>query len=77
LTKNLILINIPIMSKYELAMERKKEIVSKYGGKNLSEKLNISHPAVSQWEVVPTLRAYQIANFGDFELKYIRPDLVF
>jgi hypothetical protein len=65
------------MSNYELAIQRKKEIVSKYGGKNLSEKLNISHPAVSKWEVIPQLRAYQIATFGDFELKYIRPDLKF
>ena len=65
------------MNKYELAIERKNEIVAKYGGKNLSTMLNISHPAVSKWEVVPPLRAYQIANFGDFQLDYIRPDLKF
>ena len=65
------------MNKYELAKERKKEIVAKYGGKNLSVLLNISHPAVSKWEVVPPLRAFQIANFGDFQLDYIRQDLKF
>jgi len=37
--------------------------------------LNISHPAVSKWQVVPQLRAYQIADLGDFDLHYIRPDL--
>jgi hypothetical protein len=26
---------------------------------------------------VPPLRAFQIANFGDFQLDYIRPDLKF
>ena len=65
------------MNKYELAIERKNEIVAKYGGKNLSTMLNISHPAVSKWEVVPPLRAFQIANFGDFQLDYIRTDLKF
>ena len=43
---------------YELAKERKIEIVSKYGGRNLARILNISHPAVSKWEVIPPLRAY-------------------
>ena len=56
-------------NKYDLAIQRKKEIVAKYGGKNLSEKLNISHPAVSKWEVIPQLRAYQIASFGDYKLE--------
>ena len=65
------------MNKYELAKERKKEIVAKYGGRNLSVLLKISHPAVSKWEVIPPLRAFQIANFGDFNLEYIRPDLTF
>ena len=27
-------------TKYKLAVDRKKEIVSKYGGKNLSKRLN-------------------------------------
>ena len=31
-----------MINKYDLAIQRKKEIVAKYGGKNLSEKLNIS-----------------------------------
>jgi hypothetical protein len=43
---------------YELAKERKTEIVAKYGGRNLARLLNISHPAVSKWQVVPQLRAY-------------------
>jgi len=60
---------------YELAKERKTEIVSKYGGRNLARLLNISHPAVCKWQVVPPLRAYQIADLGDFDLDYIRPDL--
>ena len=37
------------MNLYELAKERKKEVVTKYGGRNLSRMLNISHPAVSKW----------------------------
>lgn len=61
---------------YELAKERKIEIVGKYGGRNLARILNISHPAVSKWEVIPPLRAYQIANLGDYELEYMRPDLI-
>ncbi len=63
--------------KYELAKQRRNEIVAKYGGRNLSKLLNISHPAVSKWEVVPALRAYQIAMLGDYEIDYIRPDLDF
>jgi|TARA_R100001463_G_scaffold15384_2_gene40230 hypothetical protein len=64
-----------MMNLYELAKERKKEVVTKYGGRNLSRMLNISHPAVSKWQVIPPLRAYQIADIGDFELDYLRPDL--
>jgi len=63
------------MSLYELAKERKIEIVGKYGGRNLARILNISHPAVSKWEVIPQLRAYQIATLGEYNLDYIRPDL--
>lgn len=62
-------------SLYELAKERKKEVVTKYGGRNLSRMLHISHPAVSKWQVIPPLRAYQIADIGDFDLDYLRPDL--
>ena len=62
-------------SLYELAKERKKEVVTKYGGRNLSRMLNNSHPAVSKWQVIPPLRAYQIADIGDFDLDYLRPDL--
>jgi DNA-binding transcriptional regulator YdaS (Cro superfamily) len=58
-----------------LAEKRKQEIVAKYGGKNLSKMLGISHPAVSKWRVVPPFRAYQIAKLGDFKIEYIRPDL--
>ena len=62
---------------YELAKKRKIEIVEAYGGKNLSKFLNVSHPAISKWVVIPELRAYQIAYLGDFSLEYIRPDLNF
>jgi len=62
-------------SLYELAKERKKEVVTKYGGRNLSRMLNISHPAVSKWQVIPPFRAYQIAQLGDYDISYIRPDL--
>jgi|TARA_R100000084_G_C4528192_1_gene89947 hypothetical protein len=63
---------------YELAIERKQEVITKYGGgKNLSRLLKISHPAVSKWEVIPQLRAFQIASFGDYTVDYIRPDLNF
>ena len=64
-------------NKYQLAVDRKKEIVSKYGGKNLSRKLRISHPAVSKWKVIPPYRAIQIAKIGDFSHEYIRPDVNF
>ena len=64
-------------NKYQLAVDRKKEIVSKYGGKNLSRKLRISHPAVSNWKVIPPYRAIQIAKIGDFSQEYIRPDVNF
>ena len=53
-------------TKYKLAVDRKKEIVSKYGGKNLSKRLRISHPAVSKWKVIPPFRAYQISKLGDY-----------
>jgi len=64
-------------NKYQLAVDRKKEIVSKYGGKNLSRKLRISHPAVSKWKVIPPYRDIQIAKLGDFSPDYIRPDVNF
>ena len=35
------------MTNLKIAMERKKEIVNQYGGKNLARMLGISHPAVS------------------------------
>ena len=63
------------MTNLKIAMERKKEIVNQYGGKNLSRMLGISHPAVSKWKVIPPFRAYQIAKLGDFDIEYIRPDL--
>ena len=64
-----------MIEKVGLAKERKKEIVNKYGGKNLSRMLGISHPAVSKWRVIPPFRAYQIAQLGDYDISYIRPDL--
>ena len=64
-------------NKYQLAIDRKKEVVSKYGGKNLSIKLRISHPAVSKWKVIPPYRAIQIAKIGDYSQEYIRPDINF
>ena len=60
---------------FELAKERKTEVVGRYGGRNLSKMLKISHPAVSKWIVVPPYRAYQISKFGDFDMDYLRPDL--
>ncbi len=60
---------------YELAKKRKAEVVDKYGGKNLARMLGISPPAVSKWQVIPQLRAYQIAELGDYDLGYLRPDL--
>ena len=65
------------MSLYELAKERKIEIVGKYGGRNLARILNISHPAVSKWKVIPPYRAIQIAKIGDYSQEYIRPDVNF
>jgi len=64
-----------MIEKLGLAKERKKEIITKYGGKNLSRMLGISHPAVSKWQVIPPFRAYQIAQLGDYDISYIRPDL--
>ena len=64
-----------MIEKVGLEKERKKEIVNKYGGKNLSRMLGISHPAVSKWQVIPPFRAYQIAQLGDYDIGYIRPDL--
>ena len=64
-----------MIEKVGLAKERKKEIVNKYGGKILSRMLGISHPAVSKWQVIPPFRAYQIAQLGDYDIGYIRPDL--
>ena len=64
-----------MIEKVGLAKERKKEIINKYGGKNLSRMLGISHPAVSKWQVIPPFRAYQIAQLGDYDIGYIRPDL--
>ena len=64
-------------NKYKLAVDRKKEIISKYGGKNLSKRLRISHPAVSKWKVIPPFRAYQISKLGDYSQEYIRPDIDF
>ena len=64
-------------TKLQLAKDRKKEVVAKYGGKNLSKRLRISHPAVSKWKVVPPYRAIQIAKIGDYSQEYIRPDINF
>jgi len=63
------------MTNLKLALERKKEVVNQYGGKNLARMLGISHPAVSKWKVIPPFRAFQIAKLGDFDIEYIRPDL--
>ena len=63
------------MNKHKVALERKKEVVNQYGGKNLARMLGISHPAVSKWKVIPPFRAFQIAKLGDFDIEYIRPDL--
>ena len=60
---------------YELAVERRKEIVTKYGGSNLARMLGISHPAVSKWKTIPPFRAFQIAELGDYDVQYLRPDL--
>ena len=60
---------------YQLAVERKREVVNQYGGKNLAKMLNISHPAVSKWKVIPPFRAFQIAKLGEFDIEYLRPDL--
>lgn len=60
---------------YKLAIERKKEVINQYGGKNLANMLGISHPAVSKWKVIPPFRAYQIAKLGEFDIEYLRPDL--
>ena len=61
---------------YELAKKRKKEIIKKYGGgRALSKILKVSHPAVSKWEVIPPLRAFEIQSLGDFTVEYMRPDL--
>jgi len=62
-------------NKLQLAKDRKREVIARYGGKNLSRKLRISHPAVSKWKVIPPYRAYQISKIGDFSVEYIRPDL--
>ena len=64
-------------TKYKLAKDRKKEVVAKYGGKNLSKRLRISHPAVSKWKVIPPFRAYQFSKLGDYSQEYIRPDINF
>ena len=64
-----------MIEKLGLAKERKKENITKYGGKHLSRMLGISHPAVSKWQVIPPFRAYQIAQLGDYDISYIRPDL--
>jgi len=66
---------IQLETKYDLAKKRKLEIVNRYGGRNLSKMLNISHAAVSKWSVIPPFRAYQISQIGDFDMEYIRPDL--
>ena len=60
-----------------LAEKRRDEIVSRYGGRNLARILGISHPAVSKWKIIPPLRAFQIANLGDYKMEYIRPDYKF
>ena len=62
-------------TKLDLAKKRKIEVVARYGGRNLSKMLNISHAAVSKWSVIPPYRAYQISQIGDFDIEYIRPDL--
>ena len=64
-------------TKLQLAKDRKKEVVAKYGGKNLSKRLRISHPAVSKWKVIPPFRAYQISKLGAYSQEYIRPDINF
>ena len=60
---------------YQLAVERKREVITQYGGKNLAKMLNISHPAVPKWKVIPPFRAFQIAKLGEFDIEYLRPDL--
>jgi len=60
-----------------LAEQRRDEVVTKYGGRNLARLLGISHPAVSKWKVIPPFRAFQIEILGEFKMEYIRPDFNF
>jgi hypothetical protein len=68
-----IIVNLEM--KRDLAKKRRIEVVARYGGRNLSRMLNISHAAVSKWSVIPPYRAYQISQIGDFKIEYLRPDL--
>ena len=59
-----------------IAFEKKKEVIAKYGGgKKVAEMLGISPPAVSKWDLIPPYRAFQISQYGDFTMAELRPDL--
>ena len=60
---------------YTMAIQRTVEIRNRYGGAELARKLGVSHASVSKWKVIPPFRAYQIAQLGDYDIGYIRPDL--
>lgn len=53
-----------------------KEAISSYGGNAaLAKSLEISRPAVAQWEVCPPLRVLQVEALTGVSRHRLRPDL--
>tara|TARA_R100000773_G_C4219260_1_gene117809 strand:- start:538 stop:756 length:219 start_codon:yes stop_codon:yes gene_type:complete len=59
------------------AHARRDIVIAKYGGRNLSKILGVTHAAICKWKVIPPFRAFQIAQLGDYTMEYIRPDVQF
>jgi DNA-binding transcriptional regulator YdaS (Cro superfamily) len=53
-----------------------KDAITRYGGNAaLAKSLDISRPAVAQWEVCPALRVLQVEALTGVSRHLLRPDL--
>lgn len=67
-----------VMDIEKVLQERMQTVISAFGGPSrLSKKLGIKPQAVSQWDAIPELRAYEIERLshGKFSIYFMRPDL--
>ncbi len=71
---------IPLIKAYDRARRNRDTIIKFYGGyQNLGPKLDLTGSAIRMWKyrntAIPVYNAHHIADWGDFDFEFIRPDL--